>query len=716
MIALYYAESKLRPVVQQFLYNALRERLGGAMDDELWDEYMKTEVVRWTRRTPRSVPVLALGNSEDNLDEWHHVDTLSQAQIATFPSARTDVLASFDLLMNPPVYRQISFNVVDGLDAEQEKALGPVLVVDIETSSDGRDYADLLPNEHRMLCIGINDGKNIYVFTEESLDPSVEDNAIEQIKRILLSGRKLIAHNMKFDFRTIAAVFGIELYGHLDTMLLLHAIYPGRKAFGLKEACHHFLGAPDWESEQKQYFKRGNKDFAQIPRAVLYTYNAYDVYWTWFLYEYLAERSDERTQAIARHEFSMSNFFQDVENNMMAVDLEYLDELSQLFLAEKEAHAGKLRALVGDETFNPGSPKQVKEAFLSTGLEIESTDAKKVLIPLRETLADDNTLAIFIDELLAYKDYEKKYGTYVKGLLQRTHYGNLVSSTFKVHGTNTGRLSSADPNVQNIPRNEEGAKSLRRIFVPRAADRIMLNVDYSQAELRVMAKLSQDKELIKLFQPGAGDFFDNLMPVMFPRDVPDVAAIKKLDKSTKKNMRAKEKAVVYGLSYGRQALAIANELKMPVRDAQAMIDNYFDQFPDFYDWRQTITAIALSEEENLMSPFGRYFQSELVTGRNRQNVLNSALAFVPQSTASDLCVIAAMRSHQWLREEYGSDALIVATVHDAILLDVKQGTEEAIGLRVQHEMRQSGIDKFGTEVIFETDMTVGSSWGEADDA
>src|SRR5690606_40201169 len=135
-----------------------------------------------------------------------------------------------------------------------------------------------------------------------------------------------------------------------------------------------------------------------------------------------------------------------------------------------------------------------------------------------------------------------------------------VYPTSKVHGTNTGRLSAADPNIQNIPRE----KALRNLFtVGNPETHSFLEVDYSQAELRVMAVLSGDDYLISLFQPGMPDFFTSLLPVTFPHH--DISSWRPQER---KDNRAKLKSVVYGLSYGRKAAAIATELKISTREAQ----------------------------------------------------------------------------------------------------------------------------------------------------
>lgn len=695
------------------------------------------DVEEWNELTDRTVPVLILGPLPEVLPITY-VKSLSQKQILANPAALTEIRAAMDNLLAPIQWEDVPRQVVNFLTPGQEGGLGPVLEVDIET---GGDVDSLLPEETWMLSLAIYDGKNCYIFTEESLRrPSV----IEQILRIFKS-RKLMAHNMKFDFRTIAAQTGSPIYGHLDTMLLHHAINPGAKEHGLKPTCRKYLGAPDWDAAIKEYVSGSYKDltedgkssllpadytypasvieaygtelkvgFEAIPRHLLYDYNGWDVIWGWRLYEYLVKAAarDKRIAELAKREFAMGNFYQDVESNGFAVDVPYLHQLKVEYTAKKDPLLEKLQDMAGPDfnkkegakkwaPFNPGSHVQVKRWFAERGIILKSTDEKH----LDDLQARDNLnprVQEFIDTLLEYRGVGKVISTNIDGILKRIHYGNLVFPDFLVHGTNTGRTSSRDPNIQNVPRE----KSLRKIFISRNPEKnVILNVDYSQAELRVMACLSEDEYLISLFQEGMGDFFDSLMPSAFPN-----ADISAWTPQEAKDNRAKLKATIYGLAYNRKAAAIAKDLGMSVREAQNIINNFFRSSPQFYDWRQWVEGTAVDPESTLVSPFGRYYQAEVVTGRNKQNVINAGLAFLPQSTASDLCVDAAMRVHEWLPEYPGT--WLTATVHDAIMFDVPRKYVEEVAARVQWEMRESGRRIFGDTVPFATDAQWGDSWGD----
>ena len=234
----------------------------------------------------------------------------------------------------------------------------------------------------------------------------------------------------------------------------------------------------------------------------------------------------------------------------------------------------------------------------------------------------------------------------------------------------------------------------------------LVQCDLSQAELRVMAALSGDTWMLAALQEGAGDFFDtHMMPVCFPGVVPT-------DAVHKKELRTAVKAVQYGLAFDRGAKAIGVALKMPPAQAQGIISNYLGQAPEFAQWREDIRYAATHPDARdiLVSPFGRRFQSEVITKKNEKNIEREAMAFLPQATASDICLVTAVRVHNEIKAR-GSH--IVALVHDAILVECPTpvvATE--IGFMIQSEFRKTGEMIFGDLVPFLSEFSIGDSWGD----
>jgi len=232
-------------------------------------------------------------------------------------------------------------------------------------------------------------------------------------------------------------------------------------------------------------------------------------------------------------------------------------------------------------------------------------------------------------------------------------------------------------------------------------------VDYSQAELRAMAALSNDQWMLAALQEGQPDFFEAFMlPVCYPGVDRTVWS-----KQETKDNRAKVKGVQYGLAFDRGARAIAKALSLPVLDTQIIIDNYLSTAHSFRDWRLEVKAAAItpSKRDMLVSPTGRRFQSEIITAQNAAKIQREALSFLPQATASDMCLITAIRIHENIKD---AGAHIVALVHDAILVESPTAElAEQLGKYVSQEMRKTG-EMFFSTVPFLSEYSVGARWGD----
>lgn len=230
-----------------------------------------------------------------------------------------------------------------------------------------------------------------------------------------------------------------------------------------------------------------------------------------------------------------------------------------------------------------------------------------------------------------------------------------------------------------------------------------------------MACLSGDPWLIASLQEGQGDFFDqHLMPVAFPgieEAYGTVDNYKEQDPTAHKEDRTKVKAVVYGLSFARGAAAIAKSLKMPTWEAQQIIDNFLGKANVFAEWREDVKEAAVNpaKRDMLVSPFGRRFQSEVITSKNFAKVQREALAFLPQATASDICLTTAIRINPQLNA-WGYH--IWNLVHDAISIEGPEDEADTVIAYVISELRETGRMVFGDTVPFLADGSKGPSWAD----
>ena len=564
-------------------------------------------------------------------------------------------------------------------------ALGEHIVVDIETRGDiDGPRADL-----ELLCIGIWDGSDMPIM----LVPA--DLCTSKELSEFLTGRKIICHNSAFDVAVLNALLGTRLRPNADTMVLHYAMHPASKSHGLKDLARYYLGVDDWDHDLEQYTGKGkSKDYGKIPKDILYRYCALDVYYTGLLLVALTEEATEDSKRFYGQRMKDNNLLIEIEEGPgVFIDVPYFERLYDNMQADLDSLRSKTAQITGVQTFNPGSHVQVKAYLASAGIEVKSTEAKEL-----EKFKGDP----FIDALLEYKKTLKTRG-FVKTFLEKNVNGYLRPQ-FKIARTTTGRLASANVNIQQIPR--EGPVK-RGIIAPTGYK--IVTADYSQVELRVMAVLSGDKEMQKHFQPDSSDFFDALMPSAFPDLFPTLdayGAYKAEHGGKDKVYRTVVKQIIYGLSYARGAAAIAESIGQDRDYAQGIIDNIFTAYPQWGQWRETIKEQAVKGE--LTAWTGMPFEAEIVHWRNRAELERSGLSFMPQHHANQLMLNGARRVH----ESLNGRGWIHAIVHDAAYLYVKEEHAEEVACELEAALVESGREFFGDAVVFAAEPEIGNNWEE----
>lgn len=565
------------------------------------------------------------------------------------------------------------------------------VTVDIEVDVE-KDTGFDHPNHYGMLCVGIGYSNDAAFVVGEQ---ACKSEAVVAKLRDVLRAKKIIAQNGKFDLAGLYPLVGaLDLY--FDTMLA-HYVLDERTAgiHGLKTMAQEYLGAPPYDNDIKKYV--GPKDgYGVIPRDILYKYNAYDAVCT-FRLKQLFELQLEEQELRHVHDFLVraSNQLMYLELNGIAVDREYLKELDTYYVGSIVSIEDELEKVTG-ERINPRSPMQVKKWLASKGVEVDSTNEDT----LNELLIHPKVPEIcktFAEILLRHRKESKAHGTYVKGIRKRLYRGR-VYPTFLLHGTTSGRLSCRNPNLQNIPRD----KRLRRLFVPaKPTENVFVHTDYSQAELRVLSYLAGDKYFRDIFNTGR-DLFDELTPVLYPH-----ADKNKMDPVAWKELRIRVKAYVYGLAYGRSEYSIAGEFKISTADAKRGMDAFFEVIPDIVEFRERTRTAVLSGKD-LITPFGRHRRYWLITEENKSNIMNEALAFLPQSTASDMTLTALTN----LRPKLRGIGFIRNIIHDAMIVECRKEDAEMVAAMMNEEMVNSAKNIVGDYVQFATDSTYGPSWGD----
>lgn len=529
-------------------------------------------------------------------------------------------------------------------------------------------------------------------------------------------GPRWIWHNGKFDTSFFHAL-GIKARVDEDCMLMHYALNEQRGTHDLGQLGSDYIGAPDWKSKmiqeavEKGYIESKNDSFAKIPPQILYPYNSRDADVTyqlfWELKKELEKPGNEGLVRLYNHLLmEASHFLQEVEAYGIYVGTDHLDQADEVYRARAEVERHDIlkvveplwdpnayakatrRGMPKGGVFNPGSPYH-KLYILRDVLGYRIANTRK------DTLEDlpKNDL---VDALLQWMKTNKVITTYIEGVQRRIDHDGRIHCTFMIHGTVTGRLSSRNPNMQNVPRDGY----IRNIFQA-APGKKLIEFDYSQAELRVLAVFSDDDFLKEVYYTGR-DLHDEVSKAIFPG----------WDKNTPLGFeqRVRAKFLNFGIAYGRGAKSIHEEFGMPMAEASAMVREWFRRAPKAAKYIEE-TRRAPQEGRVLKTPFGRRRRFGLVTRDNLVPIQNEAINFPIQSTASDLTLLSAIRMHENLVNRW--DAHIVNLVHDSILIEVWEETDvDAVVEYVKEVMSTLPGKILHTDVPFEVEAKVGKRWGD----
>lgn len=661
---------------------------------------------------PAKPPTAALADSsiERVIPTWHPAYCLRNAD--AFPALVSDVAklrGTKSGTWTPPRWKYFDNPLEARRVIDEIRSRFREVVVDIEVGIE-KDFAFGHPNEYDLLCVGLayERGSAVVIGT-----PALGDKGVIDALRDLLQNVRIIAHNGKFDLAGLYPTLGnLQLW--FDTMLASYCLDERPGNHGLKVLAVEKLGAPQYDLEIQQYVpKKGN--YANIPRGLLYKYNAYDVACTWDLYELFVPAletegywpyTDKPAKSLRDvHDFMVeaSNQLMYLELNGITIDRTYQNELRGIFAARLEEIETELNNivhkpvevhepdLIAPGTFNPRSPKQVREYLETQSIRTDTTN-EDTLTRILERLDPTSAAASFIRTLLVHRRQQKLYSTYVDGIRKRTYRGR-VYTTYLLHGTTSGRLASRNPNLQNIVRD----KDIRRQFSVSKPENVLIQCDYKQAEARVMATLAQDeylREILSNQDPGY-DFFNVLSDQLYGPG-----------NWRKEVERIRTKAFFYGIGYGREPYSIGLEFGMSSREATEQYNTFMELIPATAAWQREVRKRVLAGDD-LVTPFGRRRRFWLITDQNKKDVLNEALSFLPQSTSSDICLSALTTLRPMLR----GLGFIRLTIHDAITVETHESKAAEVGAIMQQVMMEKGKE-FTDYVPFPTDISVGKTWGD----
>ena len=510
--------------------------------------------------------------------------------------------------------------------------------------------------------------------------------------------KTFIGHNVKFD-RAVLLRHGIGFVSTPHDTMLAHYCLDAAARHGLKELSERLLGYRmiQFEDVAGEY-ERGKGEPTLVGKDIerVRDYGAEDADITLQLED--AIRAQAPRIALEGEE-ALVKILLDMERTGVKIDVEALKAYGRELDREILGYAETLHAYA-DPGFNPDSPKQLGALlFDKLGLEGGKKTSSGQYSTDEKTLSKLMGLHPIIPTILEYRACTKLKSTYVDKLPLLIDDEDRVHTTYAQAFTETGRLSSSDPNLQNIPIRTERGKSIRRAFVARDANHVLISADYSQIELRLMAAFSQDPAMLAAFRDGEDIHRDTASRVydVMPAFVTD-------------EQRAKCKMVNFGIIYGISAFGLSQRLKVSRKEAADLIDSYFKLYPKVKDFMSAAIAKAhtLGYAETVL---GRRRTLRDINSRNataRQAAERDAINTPIQGSAADLIKIAMVKIDAAFRAA-GLRTKMVLQIHDELVFDVPIEEVEQVKEIVRHEMTTA----YDFGVPLDVGIGVGANWLEA---
>ena len=522
---------------------------------------------------------------------------------------------------------------------------------------------------------------------------------LAQIKPILEDESvKKIGHHLKYDAHVLEN-HGIHLAGwYFDTMLASYVLNSVATRHGMDDVARLYLSHLTTTYEQVAGKGAKQKTFNQIPLETAAHYAAEDAHVTYRLYEVLSSKLQahpELVNILHNIEVPVARVLTQMEENGIELDLAFLDQLGGEFSNTMQNLENQIMEIAG-ESFNVSSPKQVGEVlFEKLGLKGgkktttgQYSTSESVLEKIEHPIAQ---------LILEYRGLSKLKSTYTDGLCKQANPDtHRVHTSYHQALTATGRLSSTDPNLQNIPIRAEIGRQIRKAFVA-PEGRVLLAADYSQIELRLMAHLSQDEALLDAFIHGQD---------VHRRTAAEVLGIP-LEEVTN-DQRRQAKAVNFGLLYGMSEFGLIRQLGFTRQESQDYIKQYFHRYPGIYDYMQRTRQVAL-EQGFVETLLGRRLYTPDIDARNmmvRKAAERAAINAPLQGSAADIIKMAMIEVDKMLPKD---QAKMLLQVHDELVFEVDEDIADELAPKLA-EVMQSVLQ---ISVPLVVEVGKGKNWDEA---
>ena len=681
----HWAENKITPRVATLLKEGKESAYLSQKLVKLYDDLITSFS---PKPFPKENPLLKI---VDDLEAYNFDRLLLRVKkqnLATKRNPRKDIGSKQEQII------QKSFNYTYELLNDYQKALEILHSIALDTPIAYDCETDSLET-YQAKMVGFSfciDGKKGYYVPLAHKYLGVEkqvsqDEAKELIAEIFK--HPIIGHNLKFDYLVAKHNFSLTPQKEMFDSMLLAWLYDSSFPVGLDRQMIKWF---DYRMISFDDVVKKGENFSQVALEEASRYACEDAVATYCLYERLKSEFQNQNlhhllELAYTLEFPMIKTLAEMESEGIKIDIEFFESLRVIATKNIAEYSSQVFSLA-QETFNLNSPSQLS-VILFEKLGLQGSKQVKGGYSTEESVLEKLVDAHpIITPILKYREANKLRNTYIDPLLKLAKQEDRIFTSFLQTGTATGRLSSKSPNLQNIPVRTEAGKKIRQGFVAREGN-LLLSVDYSQIELRLLAHFSQDPNLIQAFKAG--------------KDIHTETSLKIFGTEEK---RAVAKSINFGLIYGMGAKKLSETLKISLKEAKEYIQNYFENFP-------TVKNFLKSQEESIESVgyaqtllgHRRYFNFEGATDFQKSNYLREGINSIFQGSAADLIKLSMNKIEEFIE---GSKIKMLIQVHDELIFELpKEGAEEKAKKIVEI---MNGI--YTLRVPLECGVMLGNNWAE----
>ncbi len=629
--------------------------------------------------------------------------TLTQKYLGEEPGGQGSLFAEADSSDGPATLEDAEVNYNTAVTEEEIKQVvnqldgAKELCFDTETDSTDAITANLVG-------ISLCAKQGVAFYIPVNVEGALDGAAVLELLKPLLTGEECmkIAHNYKYDYLVLRRA-GLKINGPVfDTMVAAYLL-DGSQKLSMDALAKTYLNYQP-VSIQSLIGKKGKsqKSMDELPYSEIADYACEDADVTLQLFELFREKLDEDklTEIAEEIEFPLIRVLAEMERAGVSIDVDMLNSFSEVLTSDLEELEQKIFEETGEE-FNLNSPKQLGEVLfdkmgLPAGKKTKTGQYSTNESVLTKLAAEYEVPSMVLD----YRSLSKLISTYVDSLpkLVNEETGRIHTELNQTVAA-TGRLSSSNPNLQNIPIRTKRGREIRKAFVPAEGFK-MLAADYSQVELRVIASISGDENMIRAFKNGED---------IHARTAKEVFSLDSLDDVTP-DQRRKAKEVNFGIPYGVSAYGLASRLGISNNEGKEMIEQYFERFPGIQNYIDD-TVKQAKEDGFVTTLMGRRRYIPDINSRNwnvRGFAERTAINMPIQGTAADIIKLAMIQIQDYLqRNDFTSRMLL--QVHDELIFEIAEDEKEELPGTIKEMMQNA----YKLDVPLEVEMGLADNWLEA---